>query len=501
MIRTESEVLSHRTILRSTYIIGGTQVFCVLAGIVRTKFLAVLLGPIGVGTAALYQAIVAVVAILVGLGISQSGVRQIAESASAGEDNKQISLSVFVVRRLSLVSGILGMILMMFLCWPIGKLSFGNTGHTFDIFLISLMLLFNTVLSGQMALLQGLRRIKDLAACQLFGALINTVVSIGIVWLLREKGIALYLVVGSAFSALASWWYARRIRISVHAWGRGDVIQESQHLLGMGLAFMVSGLAKAGAIYLMRIMISKSLGGFALGLYSAATALSVVYVDIIFTAMAADYYPRLTSVAEDDTRLNRMVNEQTEMGLLIGVPGLLLVLVLAPMALSIFYSRQFLPAADIIRWQILGVVFRLISFPLGYVQPAKGLKKIFMIGEVVFALLNVLLLRVCIQVWGYEGMGIAFAILYVLHVMFVFLVCRLLTGFRWEKRILLTILSSVAVAILVALLVRILPGRLGEGVGLVVALAAFALCVRRLNTLTEGFLQRKLMSLLRKGTP
>jgi PST family polysaccharide transporter len=456
-----------------------------------------MLGPLGVGTLALYQAIIALAGILAGLGINQSGVRQIAEAVSIGEE-KRISLAAFVLKHFSFISGGLGMLFLMLFSWPISKLSFGNSRHGPDILIISVALFFNTMSAGQLALLQGLRRLRDLAASQLFGAIIGAVASIGVVWLLREQGITLYIVSASACSALVSWWYARQVRISPHLWGREDIVQEGRHLLGMGVAFMVSGLANAGAIYLMRIIISKSLGGFALGLYSAATSLSVVYVDMLFTAMAADYYPRLTAVADDNVRLNRMVNEQTEMGLLIAISGVLATLVLAPFVLSIFYSSQFRPATGIIRWQDIGVVFRLTSFPLGYIQPAKGLKKIYMVGEISFALLSVLVLFMCIGMWGYEGMGIAFAIVYFLHILFGFSVCYVLTGFRWEKRVLWTMLSSLTLAILVILLVRNLPGKIGEFIGLALALVALVLSVRRLNALTDFDLQNKFFSLLRR---
>ncbi len=44
---------SHRQIFKSTALIGGTQVINMGIGIVRTKALAVLLGPAGMGLAGL----------------------------------------------------------------------------------------------------------------------------------------------------------------------------------------------------------------------------------------------------------------------------------------------------------------------------------------------------------------------------------------------------------------------------------------------------------------
>jgi PST family polysaccharide transporter len=64
--------------------------------------------------------------------------------------------------------------------------------------------------------------------------------------------------------------------------------------------------------------------------------------------MGADYYPRLTGVAHDHAAVNRLVNEQTEIGLLLAVPGLLATLALAPWIIRLFYTSEFLPAVELL---------------------------------------------------------------------------------------------------------------------------------------------------------
>ena len=71
---------SHRQIFKSTALIGGAQVINMGIGVVRTKALAVLLGPAGMGLAGLYMTATGLVGSVAGLGINASGVRQIAEA-------------------------------------------------------------------------------------------------------------------------------------------------------------------------------------------------------------------------------------------------------------------------------------------------------------------------------------------------------------------------------------------------------------------------------------
>ena len=70
----------------------------------------------------------------------------------------------------------------------------------------------------------------------------------------------------------------------------------------------------------------------------------------ILQAMAADFYPRLTSSAGDNTACNRLVNEQTLVGLLLAGPGVLATLTFAPLVISLFYTAKFGAAVGILRW-------------------------------------------------------------------------------------------------------------------------------------------------------
>ena len=59
--------------------------------------------------------------------------------------------------------------------------------------------------------------------------------------------------------------------------------------------------------------------------------------------MGADFYPRLTAIANRNEDCNRLVNEQAEIGLLMAGPGILATLTLAPIVITVFYRGDFAP--------------------------------------------------------------------------------------------------------------------------------------------------------------
>jgi PST family polysaccharide transporter len=171
------------------------------------------------------------------------------------------------------------------------------------------------------------------------------------------------------------------------------------------------------------------------------------------------------------------------MGVLIAVPGVLATLTLAPWVMKVFYSGAFVQGADVVRWQILGVFLRVVSWPMGYVLVAKGKSLLFTLNELAFGVVNVGLILLCMKLWKLEGVGVSFALSYLFYTMMLAFITWRLTGFRWSA----TALKILAPAILVLGAIfgctRFLPERWSIGIGLVataVASAASLLALQKL---------------------
>src|SRR5205823_3931851 len=106
---------SYGQILKSSALIGGSSALNLAFGIVRTKAMALLLGPSGLGLIALYSSIADLTRSVAGLGINSSGVRQIAESVGSA-DAERIARTVTTLRRVALGSGAIGALLLVLLC-------------------------------------------------------------------------------------------------------------------------------------------------------------------------------------------------------------------------------------------------------------------------------------------------------------------------------------------------------------------------------------------------
>ena len=199
-------------ILKSSALIGGSSLLNVVISIVRTKAMAVLLGPAGFGLMGVYGSISDFALSIASMGINSSGVRQIAEAVGSG-DTDRIARTVVVLRRTSVILGVFGAVLLVLFSSQVSTLTFGSDQQTVAVALLSLAVFFRLVSAGQGALIQGMRRISDLAKMGVLGAIYGTIISIPMVYFLREDGVVPALVVAAAMSLITSWWYSRKVQI------------------------------------------------------------------------------------------------------------------------------------------------------------------------------------------------------------------------------------------------------------------------------------------------
>jgi O-antigen/teichoic acid export membrane protein len=470
---------SYNQILKSTSIIGGAAGISLLLGMVRMKFAAVLIGPVGVGLVGTYQAIQGMVGTVAGLGIQQSAVRDIA-AAVGREDDEAIGRTILSLRRVCWLTGLIGAIVMAGLAIPLSQYTFDSSEYALDIALLGPIILFANIQGGQSALLQGMRRIGDLARLNVIGAVVGTGVTVALYAWLGMRGIIPSLLLIALIQLIATWYFSRKVKVPPISMSWNESILAANGMVRLGLVFMWNGLMLALVAYLTRAWISQDFDLLAVGIFTAAFSLSGVFINFILGAMGADYYPRLTEVSHDHRAMRRLVNEQTEIGLLLAVPGLLATLTLAPWIIRLFYTGEFLPAAELLQWFILGCLGRVISWPLGFVMLALAKSRWFFLTETTFNLLHLGMVWVGLMIWGVEGVAVAFFCLYVFYIGAVYSVAHHLIGFVWSSgttRLLIVILPIVTLAFIST---RLLPLSFSTGIGIIGTIVVSLMCLRGL---------------------
>lgn len=426
------EIKSHKQILKSTSIVGGSQVASILIGMIRTKVIALLLGPTGIGYIGVYQNIIDLVRQGTGFGIHFSGIKDVAESNSTNDEYK-ISKSVNILQRWSLWTGVLGTILIIIFCVPISNYSFGNESYSLKIVALSVTILIASVSGGQLAVLQGFRKITLLVKATIYGSLIGTFASLPLYWIFGFDGI----VPGMIFTSLAglglSWWYTRDIKLIKTDLSFLDTYKGGTKMVRLGFFITITGIMASITLYIVRSFLIKKMNVDAVGYFQACWLISTLYLGIILNGMLADFFPRLTEVNTDYSACNRLMNEQLEIAFLIASPMIVGIIVLSKLIISILYSSDFILAVPVLQWMIAGTFFTIISWPLGVLFLAKNKGVFSFVTESIWSLVYVFLIYFGWEFYGFNSLGIAYVFACLIRLILVYISTIYLSDFKFTR--------------------------------------------------------------------
>ncbi|MGP8271102.1 MAG: O-antigen translocase [Terracidiphilus sp.] len=438
---TEATASYHR-ILRSTSIIGGASFINLAIGVLRTKVLAVLLGPTGVGLASLYTGLMGTASTVATMGLGPVGTRQIAEACS-----KDDARAITVARRglfwgTMFLAGAGGLVV-----WSLRSIlavyALGDASYSGAVGWLSLGVALSVAGASQSALIQGMRRIGDIARLNVFGSAISTAVGIGILWRWGNAGLVAYiLVVPLAGFVLGHVYVSRLPKIGTQSVALAELTCEWKMLFRLGVAMVGAGLVQQFALLWIRIDLARVLGAQSLGQYQAAWTISMYYVTFVLGAMGTDYYPRLTGVFHDPIAAGRLVNEQTEIATLLSAPVFIAMMSLTPWVIHLLYAASFTPAIEILRWQLLGDILKVTAWPLGFLILAAGDGKTFFVTETAAWILLGGLITGLTPILGLQITGIAYLVTYVFYLPLMYWLARRRIGFHWSRSVL--VLSATA---------------------------------------------------------
>ncbi len=426
---------SYRQILKSTGILGVSSVINVILRMIRTKFMAIIIGPSGIGLLGIYNSITDLIMTASLMGVDSSGVRQMAEAAATG-NNERIARTIITIRRVVLILGIFGMISLVIFSSSICNLTFKTSEYVPYIMLLSVIVLIETVMNGEIALIQGMRKISNLAKINIFSALFGTLLSLPILYIWSQQGLVPFMIAASFANLLTTSWYSRKIRVANIKMGWMEIYRTANPLIRLGYAIMVSMLISKGATYMVYVIVSRQLSIEMVGLYQAATIISSIYISFILDAIVKDYLPRLTAVANDKSKCNELINQQVEIGILLAIPGIMATLVFAPGMIQLFYSAKFAAAYEILRWQIMGIALKVVSWPIFFIIQAKGKGMLFFVTELIRNVLYIAFTWIGVSQFGLIGAGMAFFALYIVYFVLIYSVAHSLTGFTLSKMVL-----------------------------------------------------------------
>lgn len=464
---------SYHHILKYTGIFGGVQGLNIMLGLVRTKLIALLLGPSGMGLSSLFNTTVGFVSQATNLGVPFSAIRHISELYDQG-DNEALAHFVKVVRAWSVLTALMGMLVCVLIGPLLSQTTFAWGNHSLHFMLLAPAVGMIAITGGETAILKGMRSLGSIALIQVFAAIAAVVISIPIYFLFGESGIVPVIVLMALATLLPTLRCSLRL-MPFQCTGMRGILGEGMEMVRLGVAFTLAAVIGSASEMLIRSYLNVVGDLDVLGLYNAGYMLTITYAGMVFTAMETDYFPRLSGVQHDIEATNLTVNRQMEVSLLLLSPMLAALMIGLPILIPLMFSSQFLPVVEMAQVAALAMYLKVLTMPVAYITLARGYSLSFLFLETSYFVVFVLLFVFCYEHWGLYGTGVAITLAHVFEFLLVNGYAYKKYGYRFSATVCGYAVVQVGIGLLAFIVTLTAEGLLYWVTGSLLALVSLAL--------------------------
>lgn len=421
-------------VLMFTGIFGGVQSLKLIVSVIRNKLSSYLLGTTGFGLLAVYSSITEFVTNCCNCGIPINTTQKTSELY---EDGTQEQMHDFVctVRTWVVWTAVAAALLSVALSPVLSYFFFEHQwDHCLEVILLTPMVIAFLVAEGECSLLKGMRKVRSVATIESIVAVTTLLSTVPFYYWLGLNGIIIALIASTCISAFVHLWFSVRLvpyRIKPFSL---RVLRSGWPFVRRGLPYVVSGISTSAAAMAVPIVILSSGNMDDVGLYRAAFALMVGYAGMVFVALEADYYPRLSATHNHPERMNQCINQQIDVCVLLITPLLILLTLCLPLVIRLLYTDEFMSMTVMALCATFYTFFRAIMLPVAYTPLAKGKSLVYLCVELAYNAVFCLLVWLGWHYGKLAGVGIAFSVAALYDVAVVLFVygrlygCRLASG-------------------------------------------------------------------------
>lgn len=408
-------------LIKTTLYSGIITLIRISAGFISSKIIAVFTGPAGV---AVIGALINFITIFLTFGngaINNGVVKYTSEINSRSESLKDLFSTAF---KISLVCSILVATVILSFATTFSELIFNSSTYVNVIRVFGLTLVFYSLNSLLISILNGKGQIKDYTIVNIVGSIVGLVFTIVLVYEFKIKG-ALYALVlvqsvvffVTFFLIFRSKWFS--ISLFLGNFNKNLAIKLSH----FSLMTIVTALTIPVSQIILRNFLTKHLGVQEAGYWQGMVRISDAYLMIVTTSLGTYFLPKLSSLQTDKELKREILN-----GYKIILPPVLLgctaIYFLRFFIIKLIYTPDFIEMENLFVYQLIGDFFKIAAWLLAYLMLAKAMTKSFIITELIFTLVYVLLSYFFVNKDGLVGITVAFAITYVIYFLIMLVLFR-----------------------------------------------------------------------------
>lgn len=391
---------------------GVSTLLKTIATYVMWKFFAIYTGPAGVALYEQFQNFLQMARSSVFCGINQGVVKYVAEYKDNNQRKSNILSSALALNLV--MCAIISTILVVF-SLPISVYILQTNEYQVVIKLVAVSTLLFALNTFCLSILNGELEIRQYVICTIANTILNFIVTIYLVIQYGFIGGLIGFILNQVLSVIFTVYFVAKshwFKINSYFSGinRNDVVV----MIKYSLMIFTTTLIVPFSLIIIRNYIAHTIMWKDAGYWQAIMRLSTGYLIVMNMMLSVYCLPKLSSIHNKNELKTEIIKTHKFIFPFI-ILGVITVYLFRKQVIIIMYSSEFLPVADMFKYQLIGDVARMGTWILTNILIAKALVRIFIFSEIFFSITYVLFTILFVHLYGLNGAAIGFSVNYTLY--------------------------------------------------------------------------------------
>lgn len=354
------------------------------------KQIAVRYGPEGLGFLGNFMSLVVLATTLAGGGIVTGIIKYVSQYAHTKKRLSSFISSAFLY---TLICSIIVLMIGSLLVNSITDYVFLSREFKHFIYFFFIAQVFVAINNFAFGVINGLRKTKIYSLCTISGNAIAFIISL---YMIPHYGywgaiISISAPAFAAFIPLMGYLLIERVSLKRHFnLSFSSLAKDSVLLSKYSLMLICSAICFPIVEMTVRNFIAQSINLDVAGYWQAITRLSSAYLSF-YSLFLSFYFVPIISATTDKKIIIIQVKKMMMFILIMFLPMLVLFSIFKLHMIQFVFSADFLPVADLFILQMLGDLFRVLGWIIGFIIVAKALLRLYILSEVLQASLFIIL--------------------------------------------------------------------------------------------------------------
>jgi O-antigen/teichoic acid export membrane protein len=366
-------------------LLGVQQVASLIFGFLRTKIIAAMLGPFGVGLFSQAKALQESLTQFTSLGIGDGFLKLIAEYRGKN-DNANFCRTIITTISAFGIIGILLVLISFSFADQLASLIFNDPDYGWFVVIVAIAGFLFAEYYTTLQIFQCMLKWREYALVSTIGYILNIIISVILILVSGVYGAILSILTSVVIHLLITLFVLRRYVLELPKqafWRYKPNLKAFRRLSRFFGPLSTITIVSFLSPVIIRSEIIRRLGMDANGIYQVVWAISLAYMGLIRNAFVSFGMPRVTISLNDPGAMRKVQNDELRLGLLALPPLTLILLATQDFWIPFLFSSSFLAAGSILVWQFAGDILKTSKHTMNIsLLPLDRLRFIFLDGVI-----------------------------------------------------------------------------------------------------------------------